>query len=298
MWKDWLTFSKHERYGIVTLFVLVCIVAFLPLLFQYSIDHNNAADLNSEFYKVDSFFNSLSVKPDEQSRTFSFADEEVHVDKKNELFKFDPNTATIQQFMMLGFSLRQAQVIDRFRQKGGVFRNPSDFKKMYVVDSVMFAKLNGYISIDTFAISEPKVKDLHQTPEVAMVDINRADTLELIKLKGVGRGFARRIVAYRQLLGGYVSVNQLTEIWGFTPEMLENIKSNITIDSSRVQKININMVSFQDLKKHPYLTEYQSRAIIYYRETKGNIGSLDEILNNKLVDPETFRKVKGYLVVN
>lgn len=298
MWKDWLTFSKHERYGIVTLFVLVCIVAFLPLLFQYSIDHNNAADLNSEFYKVDSFFNSLSVKPDEQSRTFSFADEEVHVDKKNELFKFDPNTATIQQLMMLGFSLRQAQVIDRFRQKGGVFRNPSDFKKMYVVDSVMFAKLNGYISIDTFAISEPKVKDLHQTPEVVMVDINRADTLELIKLKGIGRGFARRIVAYRQLLGGYVNVNQLTEIWGFTPEMLENIKSNITIDSSRVQQININMVSFQDLKKHPYLTEYQSRAIIYYRETKGNIGSLDEILNNKLVDPETFRKVKGYLVVN
>lgn len=298
MWKDWLTFSKHERYGIVTLFVLVCIVAFLPLLFQYSIDHNNAADLNSEFYKVDSFFNSLSVKPDEQSRTFSFADEEVHVDKRIELFKFDPNTATIQQLMMLGFSLRQAQVIDRFRQKGGVFRNPSDFKKMYVVDSVMFNKLKGYISIDTFALSEPIVKDLHQTPEVVMVDINRADTLELIKLKGIGRGFARRIVAYRQLLGGYVSANQLTEIWGFTPEMLDNIKSNITIDSSRVQHININMVSFQDLKKHPYLTEYQSRAIIYYRETKGNIGSLDEILNNKLVDPETFRKVKGYLVVN
>jgi competence ComEA-like helix-hairpin-helix protein len=163
----------------------------------------------------------------------------------------------------------------------------------------MYSKLQSFISIDTVALTETNSNEVK--PQVAtpvLVDINSADTLELVKLKGIGRSYARRIIAYRQLLGGFVRAEQLTEIWGFTPEMLHSIQSNIIIDSTQVQPININLVTFQDLKKHPYLTDYQAKAIIYYRETKGNIENLDEILKNKLVDAVTFKKIKGYMVVN
>ena len=165
----------------------------------------------------------------------------------------------------------------------------------------MFARLVPYIQIeqkpDSAFISQ-QIEVEKKIPEPIIIELNSADTLELIKLKGVGRSFARRIVAYRNLLGGFIIKQQLLEVWGFKEEMLKSIEENLTVDTTVVQKININMASLDNLQKHPYLTTYQAKSIIYYREKMGNINSIDEILKNKLVDKETYRKVKGYLTVN
>jgi competence protein ComEA len=303
MWKDWLAFSKAERNGILILLVFVCFSALFPYLYQAFYFKSNPLANKEVYNQIDSFLLSLSVREKPIATPFSFIDEETSPSFNMEPFFFDPNTVTSAELVHLGFSRRQAAVIENFRTKGGVFRNADDFAKMYVVDSVMFKKLKSFISINPkYAQSQTSTSNSENfiitEAKPLMINLNSADSLELIKLKGIGRGYARRIVAYRQLLGGYVDVGQLTEIWGFNAELLESIKPNIWVDTLTVAKINVNLVNYYDLRRHPYINDYQARAIIYYRETKGNINNLNEILDNKLLDSKTYHKVKGYLTPN
>jgi competence protein ComEA len=299
MWKDWLAFSKAERNGILILVILVCLSALYPYFHQAFFYKSNPISNPQLLSQVDSFMLALRVREQAKTVPFSFVDEEAPPSVKNEPFLFDPNTVTTAQLVHLGFSRRQASVIENFRSKGGVFRSSDDFSKMYVVDSSMFARLKPYISINPSISSSDEVMPAKMAESIKlMIDLNSADTTELIKLRGIGRGYARRIVAYRQLLGGYIDVNQLVEIYGFKADMVEPLKPNIWVDTLSVKKINVNLVNYNDLKKHPYLNDYQARAIIFYRETKGNIDSLNEILENKLLDEKTFGRLKGYLTSN
>jgi competence protein ComEA len=299
MWKDWLTFSKAERNGILILVILVCLSVLYPYFHQAFFYKSNPVTNPQLLSQVDSFMLELRVREKTKPIPFSFTDEETSPKIKIEPLLFDPNTVTSAQLVHLGFSKRQAAVIENFRSKGGVFRSSDDFAKMYVVDSSMFAKLKPYISINPSISNSELVAQANVEESIKlMINLNSADTIELIKLRGIGRGYARRIVAYRQLLGGFVDVNQLVEIYGFKADMVESLKPNVWVDTLSVYKINVNLVSYNDLKKHPYLNDYQARAIIFYRETKGNIDSLNEILENKLLDEKAFVRVKGYLTSN
>jgi competence ComEA-like helix-hairpin-helix protein len=303
MWKDWLAFSKAERNGILILLVFVCFFALFPYFYQAFSFKSNPLANKAVYNQIDSFLLSLSVREKPIATPFSFIDEETSPSFNMEPFIFDPNTVTSAELVHLGFSRRQAAVIENFRIKGGVFRCSQDFAKMYVVDSSMYTKLKPYISINPKFAQTP-VNSLNAEGLIVsdvkplLINLNSADSLELIKLKGIGRGYARRIVAYRQLLGGFIDIGQLTEIYGFNADLLESIRPNIWVDTLSVAKINVNLVNYYDLRKHPYINDYQARAIIYYRETKGNINYLSEILDNKLLDSKTYHKVKGYLTPN
>lgn len=300
--KEFLTFSKGERNGIIILIVLIILFAFSPIFYRnflISIPNNS-----SDFYtKTDSFFSSLTLKPDEALTTTvnHFENEELTPSKIKKYFFFDPNKASIEDLVQLGLSVKQANVIEKYRIKGGQFHRPDDFSKVYVIDSATFRKLKPWIKIDLLAInSQPKAKRdsftrTEKTPII--IELNTADTLELVNIKGIGKSYARRIIAYRNLLGGFVNIYQLAEVYGIKPELIKNIASSITIDSSRIKRINLNLVSYEDLKKHPYISDYQSKAIIFYRSKVGNIKNIHELLANKILSLEKYRIIKSYLTI-
>jgi competence protein ComEA len=302
--KEYFSFSKGERNGTIVLTLLIVILLLAPSIFKSF--YSSIPSDNSEFYeKTDSFFSSLKLKPDETYKTNSnpIENEEVEVASRvNRYFYFDPNTATINELIQLGFSGKQAGVIERYRSKGGQFHTPLEFSKIYVVDSFTFQKLKPWIRIEPLVSSaKPKTYNdsllkVEKTPVI--VELNMSDTLDLVKIKGIGKVYARRIVAYRNLLGGFYSIQQLYEIYGFKKDLVNAIAPFFTIDSTRIRSINLNIVSFEDLKKHPYLSEYQARAIIFYRSKVGNIKNIDELLVNKVLSIEKYRKVKRYLTTN
>ena len=154
MWKDWLSFSRAERYGIILLFSLVCLAAIYPFIHRTFL-FNPVSLTNPKVYsQIDSFFLSLQHNPPEYIRPFSMVDEELPPAENPQLFNFDPNTVTTSQLVLLGFSKRQAAVIENYRNRGGEFHSPSDFAKMYVVDSSIFARLKPYISIEPLGEKE------------------------------------------------------------------------------------------------------------------------------------------------
>lgn len=129
------------------------------------------------------------------------------------------------------------------------------------------------------------------------VDLNAADTLELQRLRGIGPGFARRIVGYRNKLGGFVEKSQLLEVYGMDAERYAMIRDYVTVKEDSVRRINLNVATFKSLIGHPYFPYELTKEIILYRKKAKKFGTADELKNVSGVTDSVFRKVSPYIVV-
>jgi DNA uptake protein ComE-like DNA-binding protein len=127
------------------------------------------------------------------------------------------------------------------------------------------------------------------------IDINRADSLGLLPLPGIGPVFASRIVRYRELLGGYVSFEQFKEVYGLSAETVGLLRGRIFIDTSLVRKINLDSVTFRELLRHPYFQIEQVRELMQFRDLMGPIKSLETLVINNLIPDSTLERVLPYL---
>lgn len=163
-----------------------------------------------------------------------------------ESFRFDPNTASVEELMRLGFSQKQAQSIDNYRQKGGRFHRKEDFASSYVVADSVYRRLENYIDI-------PKL------------DINTADSAAFDALPGIGAYFARKMVEHRTRLGGYSYAEQLMDIHNFDQDRFDALKDLITL--SRPSKpFRLWQMPADSLAMHPYVgSAATARSIVFYR---------------------------------
>ncbi|MGD9976646.1 MAG: ComEA family DNA-binding protein [Bacteroidales bacterium] len=294
--KHFLSYSKGERNGTIILSVILLVLIVAPTLFREVIFTGSVS--NGETYeRVDSFFNSLQyVEPEKGYVDKHFAiSEELPTGNEAKPFFFDPNTVSIDSLVDLGLSPRQAQVVVNYRSKGGRFYSAADLSKIYGIDSVTFNRLRPWVQIS--AVVSLSDSTTAKIAEKLYIELNVADTFLLTKLRGIGRTFARRIIVYRDLLGGFYSTDQLSEVYGLKPDLLEAIKPYVWVDSAAIKRVNLNLVSYEELKNHPYLTSYQVKAIIYYRSKRGTIASTDELLHNKILPADKYEKIKPYLTV-
>lgn len=131
--------------------------------------------------------------------------------------------------------------------------------------------------------------------EVQRIELNRADSLELLPLPGIGPVFAARIIKYRDLLGGFVSHDQLNEVYGLPSETVEMMRQRTTIDTRAVSKMNLDSVSFRELLRHPYFQIDLVRELMEFRNLMGPIDSLETLKINNLVSDSTLGKISPYL---
>ena len=230
--------------------------------------------------------------------------------RKAELFPFDPNTADSAQLLRLGLRPWQVHNISRYRAAGGVFRQPSDFARLYGLTLKQYRQLEPYIRIkerfkeehqlaaNYFYAYEPvEERDtvrypIKLQPEERVI-LNIADTMTLRKVPGIGSHFARKIVEYRQRLGGYYRVQQLMEITNF-PETA--VAFFIIPDSTLpFHRLNVNRLSLNELERHPYINFYQARAIIDFRRLYGRIESLQQLKLDRNFPPEAIERLEPYV---
>nr|WP_255431149.1 helix-hairpin-helix domain-containing protein [Pedobacter sp. N36a] len=219
------------------------------------------------------------------------------------MFYFDPNTITAKGWQELGLSPKQAQAILNYRAKGGVFRLPSDLKKMYTIAPELYLQLEPYVQIELREKILDHRADYRDRPaqnfpvkEKVMVALNTADTLALDRIHGIGKVFARRIVAYRERIGGFYKKEQLMEVFGVDSLKYEEIKGQVTVDPSLLRKININTASAADFNRHPYLRYQQVNAVIAYRKQHGNYSNIADLNKVVVLTPELIEKLAPYLI--
>ena len=205
-----------------------------------------------------------------------------------ELFDFDPNTATKDELERLGFKPWQAENIIKYRSKGGRFKQPSDITKIHGVDAEFAERLIPYIKIESK--SQTASYDI-------LVNINTANASDFQKLKGIGEAYSKRIVAYREKLGGFISIEQLREVYGMTDELYNSILANLEIKGEPIRTININTADFKTLVSHPYIDKKIANAILNYRDFAKTIKSTDELVKQKALSQSEYDKISKYISV-
>ncbi|MBL7932555.1 MAG: helix-hairpin-helix domain-containing protein [Bacteroidia bacterium] len=238
----------------------------------------------------------LSV--DEPLNHFGRSQEPVIKKEKDQLFVFDPNTVSYDQLLSLGFSGKTAGALIKFRNKGFIFKTKPDLKKVYGVTDDLYSRLEPYIlipgsqkpeQISSKAINE---KPTSKSASFSKIELNSADSAALVSANGIGPVFARRILKYRNLLGGFVSVEQLKEVYGFNEEIYIDVKDNFKVDAQLVKKLNLNKDDFKTVNKHPYLT-YELTGSIFNlrRKTSVTAANLKDLINDDVL----YAKVLPYL---
>jgi DNA uptake protein ComE-like DNA-binding protein len=201
---------------------------------------------------------------------------------------FDPNTANSDELLEFGLTRFQVNNLIGYRGKGGVFKIPADVLKIYGIDSVTFSRIESFIKINEIQVPD-------NSDNKVLVELNSADTTVLMTLNGIGSAYARRIIKYREILGGFYNNSQLLEIYNFPQETYQKVKDYFYVDTLSVHKIRINFAEYKDFIRHPYFNKQQVDAILKYRQKNGPFYEIEQLRKEKLLDEPTFLKIRPYL---
>ncbi|NVO19258.1 MAG: helix-hairpin-helix domain-containing protein [Bacteroidetes bacterium] len=296
--RDFFNFNATERNGIIVLFILIVLIAFLPRIYRL-ISKPDEMDLSAFQAEIKAFDKQAQAPAEkeyhEQVRRVAIDKEDIAI----HLTPFDPNLIGAKEWNALGLKDWQVRIIMNYRLKGGKFRSKEDVGKIYGIKPELYKKLEPFIRIpiDTISKQNALQKKLPFIPKKLCIDINSADTTALQELKGIGPAFARRIVKYRDLLGGYYKVEQLLEVYGFDQERYRLIAPDCNVGKGPIRLMNLNTVSTADLRKHPYLNYSLAKAIVDARITRGHYNSIDELKMIPQITDELFEKIHNYLII-
>lgn len=228
------------------------------------------------------------------------------------LFAFDPNRCDSTSLVRLGFPPWMARNLLKYRAKGGCFRQTDDLRKLYGMTDSLYTRIAPYVAIASSqpahaAVDQPKAakerpsvylsrsdslyRRMEKYPEGTQIELNRCDTTQLKKIPGIGSYTARRIVSYRERLGGFIRLKQLREI-----RLNEEVLAPwFTLDSTAVTPLQVNQLPMKQLLAHPYLNYRQSRAIMQYRERHGPLPSIEVMKGWEEFTANELQRVAPYL---
>ncbi|MBS4063454.1 MAG: helix-hairpin-helix domain-containing protein [Chitinophagaceae bacterium] len=316
--KDYFTFSKKERRAVILLAVLAIIFSLLPTLFPVLVKGE------SDFIVDEETQQQLAAMRTNEKEAAAKEDDEQNGDwyqpksksypqyssgEKGELFFFDPNNASAEEWKRLGVKDKTIQTILKFRSKGGSFKKPEDISRIYGLSVKDIDRLLPFVKIEKeqpvtttnnseqTTVSTTESKPVFSEKRSKPIDINTADTAEWKSLKGIGSFYAKKIVGFRDKLGGFYSVQQVAETFGLPDSTFQTIKPFLLVNTSAVKQINLNTATAEELKAHPYIKGTIANAIINYRTNHGNFSSVEQLQNIGAIDEDLYRKIAPYLTI-
>lgn len=322
-----LAMNKSQTIASLILLALLFILLVSYPLIERLLSGSNAEISITTTERLDSL-SATFQKETEGVSEMTEMNEKGEVTKRSvQRFAFNPNTASHEQLVALGFPKGSATSLMRYREKGGKLRYKEDVLKIYYFPKELYGELEAYIQLPSRADEEafspqqalaetyrekqsttpdaaPTASDFKKefddkkptklsNPATQAFDINMADTTQLKQLKGVGSGYAARIIKYRDVLGGFYDINQVKKTYNLPPEIADEV-IRFCFVKKPVRKININEIALENFK-HPALKYNQKKVIIAYREQHGRFSSIDDLRKIKLLDEESIRELAPYL---
>lgn len=223
---------------------------------------------------------------------------------------FDPNTLSDSGYAALGFSEKEISMLRKYMGAGGHFKIKDDFGRLFFMDEARMDSVRPYIDLPEVlpqkrvpqappaskrtAWSDTARYDYYSYSPI-LADLNTSDTNELKKLPGIGSWYARKIIEYREELGGYIDLGQLLELWKMTPDKIDRIADRVTIDGAALETIPVNVATAQRLSRHPYITFAAANRIVTHREENGPFETIDDLVRAGLLNEELRLKLAPYL---
>ncbi|MFI5172763.1 MAG: ComEA family DNA-binding protein, partial [Chitinophagales bacterium] len=311
--REYFTFSRKERNVGIYLASLILMVIIFPSvhrIFFIARTEINYDSLKNLLVMIpvenDMNANELFMGYEENRNDYQkynkypkspFYKDEYDATTNVELFSFDPNLISMEEWIKLGIRENVASRIINYIAKGGKFKTKNDLLKTYGFQQKDFDRIKDYIVIDTSAFKynqENLNSNISEAGEKKLTDINSA-TIEQLRALGFDVAVAERIIKLRDGTGGLISADQLAEVYNMDADLLAEIRPFIKFDASLVTKININTVSFDVLAKHTYISDALAQSIIDYRQKTGKFYTISELMKVKGMYPTLFEKLKPYI---
>ncbi|NOY51380.1 MAG: helix-hairpin-helix domain-containing protein [Chlorobi bacterium] len=312
------TLGKGEQKGIVILFLLVFGIWSAQILLPYLFTGNDTefADYKNDILNFrlshKAYTDSMNLRGKQLKGSLDY-DESLQLLKP---FDFDPNKLDKLSFMEMGFSEKQFKVIKNYLEKGGRFYKKEDFKKIYGISNAEYQIVEPYIIIDTEgfmkkkqtaiikkdrkvkkASSRIKSAKAKKNPVYMITELNSADTIKLVNNLHIKAKLAKRIIKYRELLGGFYEKEQLLEVYGFPTAYYKRIQPFLLVDSLLIRKIYINEVGFKALLKHPYFN-YETTKLIFNAKSRSPLNQFSNyegLKQRTAINDSLGSRIKHYL---
>ncbi|MEZ4958197.1 MAG: helix-hairpin-helix domain-containing protein [Saprospiraceae bacterium] len=318
--QEYFYYTRLERNAAMTLLVLCITFFILPVFYPLLLSPKPTYD----FTEIKAAAVALSAREMAvgDKPAFEYQRREAQAQARAiELFHFDPNVLEKEDWLRLGIAPRTAQTILNYRSKGGKFFKKEDLLKVYGFREEDYERLEGYVQINmdkpaytdrsgdegqTVASNPMEHKNgteherySHVPKEAppAFIDINSATPAEWQQLRGIGPAFSKRIVNFREKLGGFATVEQVGETYGFPDSTFQKILPFLQ-PSPVFRKINLNTATLDELKNHPYISPLQATILFNYRQQHGAFQSLDAVKKAGVGFKESdWKRLEPYLAL-
>lgn len=285
------TYFKFTREQRTSLFLLFAIIIGLQLVYFYA-DFSSFTKSSPEKEKW------LSL----QSQIDSMKQQKT--DYVPKIYPFNPNFITDYKGYKLGMSVQEIDRLLDFRKTNKYVNSPKEFQIVTKVSDSLLNVISPNFKFPDWVNNKKEFKDYKsysktafaKKEKIVIIDINQASQEELIKIYGIGEAISNRILKFKESLGGFVSMEQMKDIWGLSPEVIDNLNSHFKVlVQPTLQKIDINNASIKELSKFPYFNYQIAKQIVTYRSMNGDFKNYEDLTKIKGLSIDSAKIIALYL---
>ena len=289
--KSLFVFTSDQRKGIFALLFFIIALQFAYFFVDFSIPTNE----DPEEQKW------LSLQPQVDSMKMDIAN------KRPKMYLYNPNFITDYKGYKLGMSVDEIDRLLAFRKENKYVNSSQEFQNVTKVSDSLLNVMAPYFKFPDWVNSKKEYKEFKKYPnqafakneKIVLIDINQATKEDLIKIYGIGEAISVRILKQKEVLGGFVSMEQMKDVWGLSPEVIENLNSHFKVSVlPNFKKIDINNASLKELSQFYYFKYPLAKEIVTYRSMKGNISNIEDLTKIKGFPVDKAKTIELYLAFN
>ncbi|MDU0371849.1 ComEA family DNA-binding protein [Hymenobacter endophyticus] len=317
-------FSRRETSGLVVLVLLMVVALGLPSLLRPALP---TYEPRADAQRLNAWAAELAARRTTRPQFSSRYPRRTYAARTRvpqvALAPFNPNTFTALDWQARGLPAWLAERLVKYRSAVGGFRAKEQLRKAYGLSDTTYARLAPYIQLPDqlppreareyarnssgpgqfadrkpFAAATSRFKS--KPTKLAAFDVNTADTTQLMQIRGIGRGYARRVVEYRQRLGGFLREDQLMEIYALrdAPDLVDSLRKYTFVAAGfSPALVDVNTASFEVLQAHPYVGKRLARVLVAFRQQHGPFRQPTDLRQIRVLDEATLEKLQPYLVL-
>jgi DNA uptake protein ComE-like DNA-binding protein len=282
--KNYFTFSRGERLGLLALTTVIIAVQFLIAFADFTPATADVAESRT-WLAMKPVYDSLNKPRDTSVK----------------LYPFNPNFITDFKGYKLGMRVGEIDRLHAFRKTGKYVNTAGEFQKVTGVSDSLLAVIAPYFKFPDWVKTKRRQFNDAAKPGSGKrprekIDINRATKEDLVAVYGIGDALSDRILKMRETLGGFVAMDQMSDVWGLSPEVVERLLERFDIKAApNVKKIAINDASVKELAQFPYFRYALAREIVTARSMKGPIRNAEDLQSIKNFPGEKVSTIAVYL---
>ena len=289
--KSLFVFTSDQRKGIFALLFFIIALQFAYFFVDFSIPTNE----DPEEQKW------LSLQPQVDSMKMDIAN------KRPKMYLYNPNFITDYKGYKLGMSVDEIDRLLAFRKENKYVNSSQEFQNVTKVSDSLLNVMSPYFKFPDWVNNKKEYKEFKKYPnqafakneKIVLIDINQATKEDLIKIYGIGEAISVRILKQKEVLGGFVSMEQMKDVWGLSPEVIENLNSHFKVSVlPNFKKIDINNASLKELSQFYYFKYPLAKEIVTYRSMKGNISNIEDLTKIKGSPVDKAKTIELYLAFN